>query len=189
MQPLLQHHRQRKLSATQIGLGTGGQGVGVAVYSASRWVSLKAQHFLLFYRIQASFFPASPKNSLFLQEGLDKKGAHLSCKPATRPRFRTLPFASLCYVVSTGCATQGCCCMLLSGPTPPSWTDAASGCLPGPPQPSLTTSGMHQQQSAINSSLPRSVLPDSTDRHPRTILVHPLGVCVNYLPCDHGQVK
>ena len=59
---------------------------------------------------------------------------------------------------------------------------------PCPTQPSLTTLGTHWQGLA-NSSLPGSVLLDSTNLYPATNLVQLLGVSISHLLCDHGQVK
>lgn len=68
----------------------GDQGSTVAAaHSASRWVLLKTQHFVTLSH-----------SSLILSnftQGLDEKGAQLSCWPGTRPPFGLLLFASLPY--------------------------------------------------------------------------------------------
>lgn len=172
MQPLLQHRQQRKLSAAQISLGTGGQGAWLAADSASSWVLLKTQRFLLLFPTGASSFLTSPKNSLFLQ-GLNKKGAQLLCQLAAWPPFRLL-FVSLSHAVSTDLPLRADAARCSQAQLPP--PGSRKFCCPVcPPQPSLTTLGMHQQEFALNASLPGSVLLDATVLHSATTAVHPLG--------------
>lgn len=69
--PLLQNLQQRKLSAAQISSGTRGEGGGSNSHSASRWVLLKTRRFV------------TPSHSSLILctvlQGLDEKGAQLSC--------------------------------------------------------------------------------------------------------------